>query len=144
MVPFQARLAALTLAALVSACSIVRVDSDSDPARIESRGLIRGHAAVGIPAEDHLLHLDLFDGTSKGSVVELIVWRLFRFELGLAGATIGVGPFSLGLGIFFYDAKTPEMLSQKKAQPEADDSAQSPADDGVIEAGANADDSPSE
>lgn len=137
MVRSQTRLAVLLLVALASACSVVRVDSDSNPARIESRGLIRGHAAAGIPAEEHILHLDLFDGTSDGSVVELVVWKLFRFELGLAGASVGVGPFSLGLGIFFYEAKTPEMLSQKRAQPADDDSAQRPTDEGVTEAGAS-------
>ena len=54
------------------------------------------------------------------SVVEIIVWKLFRFELGLAGVSIGVGPFSLGLGIFFYEAKTPEMKSQKRESESTD------------------------
>jgi hypothetical protein len=108
------------LSVLTGACSIIRVNSGSDPARIESRGLIKGHAAAGIPAEDHLFHLDLFDGTSDGAIAELVVWKLFRFELGLAGVSIGVGPFSLGLGIFFYEAKTPEMKSQKRESESTD------------------------
>ena len=42
----KARLAVLALAVLAGGCTIVRVDSRSDPARIESRGLIKGHAAA--------------------------------------------------------------------------------------------------
>lgn len=114
MVRHSARLPALiALVLLTGACTVVRVDSDSDPARIESRGLINGHAAVGIPSEEHLIHLDLFDGTSDGAIAEIVIWKLFRFELGAAGASIGVGPFSLGLGILFYDAETPSMESQR-------------------------------
>ena len=150
----RASVVALFLTALICSCTIMRVDSDSDPARIESRGLIRGHAAAGIPAEDHLLHLDLFDGSSKGAVAELVVWKLFRFELGLAGASIGVGPLSLGLGVFFYDAKTPQMLSQKKAKQEqapatdheeaVEAAAPVPADEAPGESGESADGVPSD
>lgn len=121
--------AALILGALAGACTIVRVDSKGDPARIESRGLIDGHAAVGIPAEGHLLHLDLFDGTSDGAIAELVVWKLFRLEVGVAGASVGVGPFSLGLGVLFYDAEVPRMERTKAAAMPVEH----PDEDGVTE-----------
>ena len=59
-------------------------------------------------------------GAGGGAAAGLVVWKLFRVALGLAGCSIGVGPFSLGLGIFFYEAKTPEMKSQKRESESTD------------------------
>ena len=95
---------------LSSACNLMRVDSRNDPPRIQSRGLIEAHAAIGIPSEEHLFHLDLFDGRSSGAVAELVIWKLLRLEIGLAGASIGIGPFHLGLGVLAYSPEVPAMM----------------------------------
>lgn len=110
-------LPALLGALLAGSCTIVSVDSASAPPRLESAGLVEGHAAVGLPAEGRLLHLDLFDGESDGAVAELVVWKLFRLELGLAGFSVGVGPLSVGLGVLAYEPEVPryERLRREEA-----------------------------
>ena len=105
-----ARIAAPALGALACACSIVRVDSSGHPPRIESRGLLKGHAALGFSDEEHLLQLELFDGSSRGAIADIAVWKLVRVEVGLAGASLGVGPIHLGLGTLFYRPEVPEMV----------------------------------
>ncbi len=107
------RLRLLLLAPLVfaaSGCTVLSVDSRNDPPRIESYGLINAHAALGIAAEEHLLHFDLFDGRSPGAMAQLVIWKLFRFELGFAGASITLGPLHLGLGVIAYDPDVPAMM----------------------------------
>ena len=101
---------------LLSACRVLDVDTVGGPPRIESRGLIDSHLALGIPSESHLLHLDLFDGTSDGAVAELTLWKLFHFELGLAGLSIGLGPVHLGVGVLFYEPEVPVMMSSEPSR----------------------------
>ncbi len=91
------------------ACHVVGVDSAGSPPRIESRGIVDGHLAVGIPREDHLFHLDLFDGTSDGAIGELVVWKLLRIEVGLAGVSLGLGPLHAGMGVLLYEPEVPEL-----------------------------------
>ncbi len=98
-------------------CNVVQVDSDSHPPRLESRGIIDGHLALGVSEEDHLLHLSLFDGSSSGAIGELVIWKLFRLELGVAGASIGLGPLHAGLGTLFYEPEVPE-IEQVEPEPE--------------------------
>ncbi len=114
-----ARIAVPALAALACGCSIVRVDSSGDPPRIESKGVLKGHAALGFSDEGHLLHLDLFGGSSRGAIAEIAVWKLLRVEVGLAGASLGVGPIHLGLGVFFYKPKVPQMVQGSGADESA-------------------------
>lgn len=128
-----ARVAALLVLPLACACSIVRVDSEDDPPRIESNGLIDGHAAVGIPSEPHLLHLRLFNGTSDGAIAEVAVWKLLRAEVGLLGASLGVGPFHLGLGTFFYEPQVPEMVGHEREEERPADDAEPRFPDDEIE-----------
>ncbi len=108
----HAKLLALVavLVLVTPSCSIVAVDSKDGPPRIEANGLIGGHAAIGISSEKHLLHLNLFDGQSSGAIGELIIWKLLRLEVGLAGASITVGPLHLGLGTLFYDPVVPSTM----------------------------------
>ena len=120
-IPFQSMkslnstfLSCLLLAGLASSCTITRVDSHSGPARIEARGLIEGHAAVGILAEDQLLYLDIFDGTSDGSFLEFGLWKLLRLEVGLAGASVSVGPLHIGVGVLDYEPEVPRMESDTR------------------------------
>ncbi|MCZ6596537.1 MAG: hypothetical protein O7B99_02755 [Planctomycetota bacterium] len=111
------RLLAVPLAASLilaqSSCTIVSVGSEDSPPRIESRGLIESHVAVGIRDEDHLLHARVFNGHSPGSIGELVIWRLFRLEVGLAGAAIGVGPLDIALGVLFYDPQVPDTIGER-------------------------------
>jgi len=74
-------------------------------------GIVDGHIALGIAAEDRVVHASLFDGRSPGSLAELSIWKLFRIELGLAGASLSLGPLHLGLGVLAYDPWVPRMQS---------------------------------
>ena len=103
------RLVPLLLAGLAPGCTIVSVGSEGDPPRVQSDGLVDGHVAFGIREEDDLIEVDLFDGSSPGAIGEISVWKLFRAEVGLAGASLGVGPIDLGLGVVFYDPRVPRM-----------------------------------
>ena len=101
-------LSLLSLALLfLGSCTIVTVDSGEGPPRVESRGLIKGHVAFGFSDEHHLGHLSLLQGRSPGAIAEVAIWKLFRLELGLAGASVGVGPLHVGLGVLFYDPEIP-------------------------------------
>jgi hypothetical protein len=128
----------LLLAPALAGCTIVSVDSKDAPPRIESRGLIDSHVALGIADEDHLLHFDLFDGTSDGAIGELVIWKLFRLEVGLAGASISLGPLHLGLGALLYDPEVPAVQQAREASYEeaAEEHEAAPADpDTAAEAG---------
>lgn len=115
----RARPASLLAAAALASCTVVSVDGHGAPPRLESHGLLEGHAAIGIPAEDRLLHLELLDGRSDGAIGEIILWKLFRLELGLAGASVGIGPFDFGLGILAYEPEVPpfqDLRSEEAAE----------------------------
>ena len=120
---------------LLGSCTVVSVSADSGPARIQSDGLIDGYVTAGMPADTRLLHVELFDGRSPGALAQFSIWKLLRFELGFAGAAIGVGPFDIGLGILGYDPRLPDYVG--KEQPDEVEDA-----DGieiVIQAGAASD-----
>jgi hypothetical protein len=110
----------LLCAGFASSCTVTRVDSREGPARIEAHGIVEGHAALGILAETHLLHLDIFDGSSRGAIFELGLWKLLRLEVGIAGASASVGPFHVAVGVLSYEPRVPRMTSQEHS-PEADD-----------------------
>jgi len=80
------------------------------PPRVESNGLLEGHAAVGVRADDGIFRLRVLDGESEGALGELVVWKLFRLEVGALGLGVGIGPFDLALGTLFYEPEVPEML----------------------------------
>ncbi len=103
------RLVPVLLAGLAPGCAIVSVGSEGDPPRVQSDGLVDGHVAFGIREEDDLIEINLFDGRSPGAIGEISLWRLFRAEVGLAGASLGLGPIDLGLGVVFYDPRVPHM-----------------------------------
>ena len=91
---------------LIASCTLVRVGSEDGPARLEAGGVVDGHLAFGIPEEDDFLNVELFDGRSEGSVAELSLWKLLRLEVGLAGASVGVGPLDVGLGVLAYEPES--------------------------------------
>ena len=118
----RVHLLALAVAAPLGGCTVVTLDSEDGPVRIESRGLIEGHAAVGIPDEDRIFHVKVLDGRSSGAVGEIVLWKLFRLEVGLAGAAIGIGPFDLALGTLFYDPRLPRYR-KPEARPQGEQNA---------------------
>jgi hypothetical protein len=111
--------AALLAAAFLPACTITSIGSEKGPPRVESEGLIEGHAAVGWRADDRFLRLQVLDGSSDGALAELAVWKLLRLEVGALGVGIGLGPIDLGLGTLFYDPEVPDMIRAKDAAASA-------------------------
>jgi hypothetical protein len=120
---FRMLVAACAAVSLAPSCTVMRVDADDQPPRIESRGLIDGHVALGIRDEDEVLRLRALDGDSPGSILEFSLWRLLRLEVGLLGAGLGVGPVDLALGVAFYDPRVPTFVNGEKRDPswDADD-----------------------
>lgn len=110
---------ALLACLLLGSCTLVRIGAEDGrgPARLQADGLVDGYLAVGIPEEDDLLDLQLFSGRSSGSLLELSVWKLLRVELGLAGASLGVGPLDLGLGVLAYEPES--WLEERSSAPAA-------------------------
>ena len=111
--------AATAAAVLLSACTITRVGGEDSPPRIESDGLIEGHAAVGMRDEDEFVRLRVLDGESDGSLGEIVVWKLLRLEIGALGVGVGVGPFDLALGTLFYEPRVPPMGGATEAAARA-------------------------
>jgi hypothetical protein len=118
----------LGLALSCAACSLT-VSSRSGPPRIESDGLLEGHAAVGLRDEPHILHLHILGGSSDGALAELVLWKLFRAEVGLLGASLGVGPFDVALGTLFYDPELPEFVRDEDEEGAQEERAESDAPD---------------
>ena len=108
--------------AFVSGCTITSVGSEDSPPRVESKGLIEGHAAVGLRDEDRFLRLRVLDGESDGALGEFVLWKLFRLEVGALGVAVGVGPIDLALGTLFYDPDVPRMTSEASAKKGEDGS----------------------
>jgi hypothetical protein len=108
-------LALVALAPLLSACTITRLGPESGPPRVESDGLIEGHAAVGWRDEDSFLKLRLLDGESDGAVAEFALWKLLRLEVGALGLGFGIGPLDLALGTLFYEPEVPAMVGTREA-----------------------------
>lgn len=121
------RCASLALSLALTSCAILAVDSGSRPPRLQSEGIVDGHVAFGVRDERHAFHAKLFDGSSSGSIAEIVIWKLFRAELGLAGASLGIGPIDLGLGVLFYDPEIPDFEESKKVH--ATHPAPGPAED---------------
>ena len=111
----RSTLAPALLAAVLSGCTITSMGPESGPPRVESDGLLEGHAAFGWRAEDRFLRLRALDGDSEGAVFEFALWKLFRLELGALGAGVGIGPFDLALGTLFYEPEVPEMVGEDEA-----------------------------
>lgn len=103
---------------VATACTVIRVDSKDRPPRIVSSGLIDAHVAVGIPSESHLFHFDLFDGTSPGAIGEIVIWKLFRLEIGLAGISMSLGPLHCGLGVLAYEPEVPSIGGKRQKRSE--------------------------
>ena len=53
----------------------------------------------------------MLDGRSDGAIALVDLWYLARVELGMAGASVGVGPFDFGIGTLFYEPESPAPWS---------------------------------
>lgn len=113
--------AVLSLPLVASSCTLVHVHSRGEPSRIESSGLIDGHAALGIRDTERVLHIDLFDGSSSGAIGEIVLWKLARLEVGLAGLAVGLGPVDLALGTLFYEPRLPRMVVDEVEEEDGED-----------------------
>ncbi|MFG0318585.1 MAG: hypothetical protein ACF8XB_15020 [Planctomycetota bacterium JB042] len=98
---------ALLLAVVATGCTVVDVRNDSRRVGVRSDGLIDGFATVGWAKDPSFLRAELFDGRSDGALALVDLWYLARVELGLAGASVGVGPFDVGVGSLFYEPRSP-------------------------------------
>ena len=102
------RLAPLALALVaLSACTVVDVRDDEGRVGVRSDGLIDGFATVGWAKDPSFLRAELFDGRSDGALALIDLWYLARVEVGAAGASVGVGPFDVGVGTLFYEPRSP-------------------------------------
>lgn len=99
--------ALLPLLLLLPSCTVVRSTASGRPPQVRFEGLLDGYAGFGFPEADSLLTLDVLEGRSEGSIAYLEIWRLFRLELGIAGAAIGIGPFDFGIGTLAYEPASP-------------------------------------
>jgi hypothetical protein len=102
--------------ALAPSCTLITLDSRSGPPGLSANGLVEGHAAFGIRDEDHVLHAELFDGSSPGAIGEIVLWRLARLEVGLLGIAIGLGPIDLALGALCYDPELPRFVGDEPVE----------------------------
>jgi hypothetical protein len=109
-----ALLAAIPATALLTGCTVTSIGSEDGPPRVESDGLIEGHAAFGIRDEHRFVRLQVLDGDSDGALAQFVLWKLFRLEVGALGVGVGIGPFDFALGTLFYDADVPRMIEKEK------------------------------
>ena len=110
-------LAVLLLPLLLSGCLVIDVKpwgKDQGGAGIKGDGLVRAYATAGWPAEESILRIGLFDGPHDGTILHLTVWKLLRAEIGLLGASLGIGPLDAGLGVFFYEPAPPRYTRDAK------------------------------
>ena len=99
---------ALILGLVLPLAPACRVHSGGGPPHISGTGLVRGHVALGIREEDQFLRFRA--SLSPDSLVEFSLWKLLRFDIGVVGASVGVGPIDVGLGVLFHDPYIPEMI----------------------------------
>lgn len=129
------------LAAVGASCTVVSVQSQDDPVGLRADGLVDGHAVLGWRDEKQAVRVDLFDGQSRGAIAEVVLWKIARLEVGLAGLAVGLGPVDLALGVLFYDPrlpvksspKSPKRSSEPKPAPAAETAPEETAQPGVCD-----------
>ncbi|MFT5291976.1 MAG: hypothetical protein ACI8QS_001569 [Planctomycetota bacterium] len=102
---------ALSVAALGLSLTLgpgCHIRSYNSPPRIVGTGIVRGHAALGFRDTSEVLRANV--SLDFDQLVEVTIWKLFRLEVGVAGASVGIGPFDLGIGVLFYDPEVPQMV----------------------------------
>ncbi len=108
-------LATIVLAASAASCTVMRVNGENEPTRVESKGLVKGHVAFGMREDDQIVQASLLKGSSRGSLLEFGLWKLFRVEVGLAGVAVGVGPVDTALGVGLYKPEVPDIETSDPA-----------------------------
>jgi hypothetical protein len=117
--PFMklASLFLLLCCAFAPGCKLVDIRTDESHSGVASDGFIRGYATYGWSDQASLLQIELLGGRSRGSILEIELWKLARVELGLLGVSAGIGPLHAGLGVFFYHPTPPFGGHTGKEQP---------------------------
>jgi hypothetical protein len=99
-------LALLALVASLAGCTLVDIRTDGHTG-VTSDSFVSGYATLGWPDSNSLLRVDVLDGNSPGSILFIQLWKIAQVELGLLGASAGIGPVNAGIGIFFYEPEPP-------------------------------------
>lgn len=101
----------LSLPALLSVtgCTVIQIDAGTDARGVRAEGLVDGYATVGWATDPPFVRLDLLRGRSPGALAAVDLWYLARAEVGLLGASAGVGPFDFGIGTLFYEPRSPAI-----------------------------------
>jgi len=100
-------IALLLCSALAPACTLVDIRTDSAHSGVTSDGFISGYATYGWSDQDSLLEIELLGGRSPGSILMIDLWKIAQVEIGLLGASAGIGPLNAGIGVFFYEPRPP-------------------------------------
>ncbi|HTE06818.1 MAG TPA: hypothetical protein VK824_11515 [Planctomycetota bacterium] len=88
-------------------CKLVDIRTDGEHTGVRSDALLSGYATYGWPDQDSLLEIELLGGRSKGSLLMIDLWKIAQVEIGLLGASAGIGPLNAGLGVLFYEPQPP-------------------------------------
>jgi len=96
--------------ALFTSCTVLKVGSSDSG--FESDAFISGHLTAGWPDDLAIIDLKILDGYNDGSIFWFNIWNLVRVEIGLVGASVGVGPLDFGLGVLFYEAYPPSYSTE--------------------------------
>lgn len=104
---FARSAAALVAASLTSGCTVMDVHPSHERAEVHSHGLIDGFASFGFADDPSFLKVEVLDGRSDGALAMVDLWYIARVEIGMAGASVGVGPFDFGIGTLFYEPRSP-------------------------------------
>jgi hypothetical protein len=97
----------LLCCALAPGCTLVDIRTDAGRSGVKSDGFISGYATYGWSDQDSLLEVEVLGGRSPGSILKIDLWKIAQVELGLLGASAGIGPLNAGLGILFYEPRPP-------------------------------------
>jgi len=95
------------LCGLLAGCTLIDVRTDPDKTGIRSDAFIDAFATVGWAEDPSFLEIQLLGGRSRGALFMLDLWYLARLEIGLLGASVGLGPLDVGFGLLFYSPRSP-------------------------------------
>ncbi|MEM7262906.1 MAG: hypothetical protein AAF488_13015, partial [Planctomycetota bacterium] len=101
-----------------SGCTVMRVQGRENAPIMVSNGLIAGHLGFGLSDEERYLNVRVLGGASPGALAEVVLWKLFRVEVGAAGVSLGVLPIHFGVGVLFYEPRVPVVGASRPEEIE--------------------------